>query len=290
MNIPTKKLKCGFEIQVFGVGTWRMGGDQNYDPNNNDEADIKGIKAAIDAGITHIDTAEVYAQGHAETLVAQAIKDYDRSQLFIVSKVEQRNLKHDDVLQSCENSLKRLKTDYLDLYLIHVPNPDIPIKETMKAMDELKEDGLIKNIGISNFTVERSKEAQACTNNKIVANQLHLNLIYREPQRNGLIKYCQKNDIMFIAWRPVQKGELTEKGKYKILDEMCSKYQKTPAQIAINWLISQNNMVTLSKMRDTKHLEENLGAIGWEMEKKDIDRLYKEFPNQQDVSDAVPLI
>lgn len=290
MNIPTKKLKCGFEIQVFGVGTWKMGGDQNYDPSNNDEADIKGIKAAIDAGITHIDTAEVYSQGHAEKLVAKAIKGYDRSQLFIVSKVYRTNLKHDDVLRACQNSLKRLKTDYLDLYLIHAPDPDIPIKETMAAMDKLKAKGLIKNIGISNFNVKRSKEAQAHTQNKIVANQLHLNLIYREPERDGLIKYCQQNDIMFIAWRPVQYGLLAKKGKYQILDEMCKKYQKTPVQIAINWLISQDNMVTLSKMRDTKHLEENLGAIGWEMEKKDIDRLYKEFPNQQDVSDAVPLI
>ena len=157
-------------------------------------------------------------------------------------------------------------------------------------MDKLKESGLVRDIGVSNFTVKRTKEAQACTQNKIVANQLHLNLIFREPERDGLIEYCKKNDMMFIAWRPVQKGKLTKKGQYKILDEMCNEYKKTPAQIAINWLISQKNIVTLSKMRKPKHLKENLGALGWKMEKRDIERLYKEFPDQQDVSDAVPLI
>lgn len=290
MNIPTKKLKCGFEIQIFGIGTWMMGGDHQHNSNNNDQADIKAIKNAIDVGITHIDTAEVYADGHAEKLVAQGIKGYDRKKLFIVSKVQQKNLKYDDLLKSCENSLKRLKTNYLDLYLLHAPNPDISLKKTMKAMDKLKEDGRIKNIGISNFNVKRSKEAQNATQNKIVANQLHLNLIFREPERDGLIEYCQQNDIMFISWRPVQKGQLTQKGKYKILDEMCDKYNKTPAQIAINWLISQKNMVTLSKMRSPKHLKENLGALGWKIEKQDIERLYKKFPKQIDVSDAVPLI
>ena len=254
MEIPVKKLKSGFKMPVFGIGTWMMGGDSNHNSNNNDEADIKAIKAAIDSGITHIDTAEVYADGHAEKLVAQAIKNYDRKKLFIVSKVKRDNLKHDDVLTSCEDSLKRLETDYLDLYLLHAPNPNVHINKTMKAMDKLKKDGRIKKIGISNFNVKRSKEAQNATQNKIVANQLHLNLIFREPERDGLIEYCQKNDIMFIAWRPVQKGQLTEKGQYKILDELCDKYSKTPAQIAINWLISQNNMITLSKMRSPKHL------------------------------------
>lgn len=290
MVIPTKKLKCGFEMPVFGLGTWMMGGDKNRDPNNDDEADIKAIQNAIEVGITHIDTAENYAEGHTEELVGQAIKDYDRSDLFLVSKVKGANLDYDDLIRACRDSLKRLQTNYLDLYLIHAPNPEIPIEETIQAMDTLMEEGLIRNIGVSNFTFERTEEAQAYTENKIVANQLHLNLIFRESERKGLLDYCQKNDIVFIAWRPVQKGELTKRGVYKILDEMCEKYNKTPAQIAINWLISQPNVVTLSKMRSSKHLKENLGAIGWQMEKEDIEGLRDDFPNQQDVSDAVPLI
>lgn len=277
-------------MPVFGMGTWMMGGDVKRDPANDDEADIKAIKTAIGMGITHIDTAEKYAEGYAEWLVGQAIKDYDRSKLFICSKVAESNLRYDDLIKSCKQSLKRLQTNYLDLYMIHAPNPEIPIKETMRAMDLLLEEGLIKNISVSNFSIERTKEAQSYTKNKIVANQLHLNLIFREPERKGLLEYCQKNDIMFIAWRPVQKGLITKKGVYKILDEMCKKYNKTPAQIAMNWLISQPNVVTLSKMRNIKHLKENLGAIGWQMEREDIEKLRSDFPNQENVSNVVPLI
>lgn len=260
-----------------------------HDPTNDDERDVTAIRTAIDAGITHIDTAEKYAEGYSETLVGKAIQGYDRSSLFIASKVASQNLKHDDLLAACKASLARTNADYFDLYMIHSPSLETPIQESMRALDTLLEEGLIRNIGVSNFSIERLKKAQDCTKNKIVANQLHLNLIFREPERRGLLEYCQMNDIMFVAWRPVQKGLLTERGHYLLLDEMCKKYDKTPAQIAINWLISQDNVTTLSKMSDPQHLNENLGALDWEMEKEDIERLREEFPNQQDVSDAVPL-
>ena len=289
MKIPTKKLKCGFQMPVFGLGTWMMGGDMVHNPENDDEADIKAIKLAIDKGITHIDTAQNYAEGHAEKLVAKAIKGYDRSKLLIVTKLHKGNLAHNDVLSTVADSLKRLETDYVDLLLIHAPNLDIPLKDTISAMDKLVKEGSVKYLGVSNFALPRLKEAQKLSKNPIVTNQVHYNLIYREPERTGLLKYCQENDILLTAWRPVQKGILTEKGT-PIVDEMCQKYNKTPAQIAINWLICQDNVVTLSKMGNLKHIEENLGAIGWSMDKKDIERLRKEFPNQQDVSDRVPLV
>ena len=177
----------------------------------------------------------------------------------------------------------------MDLYLIHAPNPEIPIQETMRALDTLLDSGLIGHIGVSNFNKERIEEAQSYTKNKIVANQVHYNLIFREPERKDLLEYCRTNDIMFIAWRPVQKGILTKRGT-SILDEMCDKYGKTPAQIAINWLISQPGIVTLAKTTSVEHLKENLGAVGWTMDQTDIERLRTEFPNQQDISDIVPLI
>ena len=288
MRIPAKKLKSGFAMPVFGLGTWRMGGDMEYDPSD-DEANIKAVKTAIDSGITHIDSAEKYAQGHAEEIIAQAIKGYDRSKLFLVSKVADGNLRYDDVLKSCSDSLKRLEIDYLDLYLIHAPNPQIPIKETMKALDKLKAEGLIKNIGVSNFNVTRMKEAQANSKNKIVANQLHYNLIVREVEKKGVLKFCQENDVMLIAWRPLESG-LLSKDKSSVMDKVCKKYQKAPAQVAINWLISQPNVVTLSKMKSPTHLQDNLGAIGWKLEKNDIADLRKNFPGQKDVSNVCPLI
>ncbi|MBW2056970.1 MAG: aldo/keto reductase [Deltaproteobacteria bacterium] len=289
LNIPTKKLKSGFEMPVFGMGTWMMGGDFVRDPGNDDAADIEAIKTAVRMGITHIDTAERYAEGHAERLVGRAIRDFDRSRLFIVSKVGSEHLRYGDVIASAKASLQRLSTSYLDLYLVHSPNPEIPVEETMAAMDTLVQEGLIRSVGVSNFSVERLEEAQSKTRSRIVVNQLHFNLIFREPERKGLLHFCQTRDLMFVAWRPVQKGILSKKGT-PLMDEMCRKYGKTPAQIAINWLISQENVVTLSKMRRIEHMRENLGALGWNMEADDIERLRREFPSQRDVSDAVPII
>jgi len=289
MKIPNKKLKMGFEMPDFGIGTWEMGGRTEHNQSNNDDADINAIKESVASGITHIDTAERYANGYAETLVGKAIKGIDRKKLFVVSKVASYNLTYDGIIAAAKRSLERLQTKYMDMYLIHAPNPNLPVKESMRAMDYLVDEGLIKNIGLSNFNPDRFDEAQSHTRRKIVANQVHYNLIFREIEKKGVIDYCQNNDVMLIAWRPVQKGILTQKG-IPILDQIAQKYNKTQAQISINWLISQQNVVTLSKMGSIKHLKENLGAVGWAMSAEDVEKLRKEFPNQKYVSDAVPLI
>jgi len=288
VQIPTKKLKCGFEMPVFGLGTWLMGGDKKRNPNNDDQADIRAIQTAINLGITHIDTAENYAEGHAEELVGQAIRGFPREKLFLVSKVSPEHLRGEDVLKSAKASLQRLQTEYLDLYLIHAPNSQISIKETMEVMDLLLEEGLIKNIGVSNFNIQRFEEAQSYTKNKIVANQLHYNLIIREVERKGLVDYCHKNDVILVAYRPLQKGEVLQKGR-EVLEEIGKKYQKTPAQIAINWLVSQSNVVTISKMGSRVLFKENLGAVNWEMAEEDIEKLRRDFPEQEEISKVCAL-
>jgi len=277
MQIKTKKLKNGFELPVFGFGTWAVGGRETRDPHNDDKADINAIKTAIELGITHIDTAEMYAAGHAEELVAEAIKGFDRSNLIIVTKVLPEHLHYNDLINSAMKSLKRLGTDYIDIYLIHSPNPSIDIKETMEAMDHLVEKGHIRNIGVSNFDVGEFIVAQENTSNKIVCNQVYYNLMHRESVEDGSLQYAQKNDVMIVAWRPVEKG-LFSRSKFDILEKLKEKYGKTGSQIAINWLISQENVVTISKTRNIDHLKENLGALDWKMESSDIDLLTKHFP------------
>lgn len=288
MQIPTKKFKNGFEIPVYGLGTWQMGGREKRNEENDDEADIKAIQMAIESGVTHIDTAESYADGFTEELIGRAIKDKKRDKLFLASKVRSKNLSYDNVIRAAHGSLERLGTDYLDLYMPHSYNSQIPLKETVKALDFLVEQGLIKNIGASNFNVQELKEAQSCTHNKIVSNQVHYNLKYREPDKKGVIKYCQENDIAIIAWRPLQKGMLIAE-EASILHSLAEKYHKTPSQIAINWLVSQENVVTIAKTTTEVHLQENLGALDWEMDSEDIEELKSEFPDQRDVSDAFPL-
>lgn len=275
-------------MPVLGFSTWKIGGDTKRNPHNDDEADIAAIKTAIEKGVTHIDTAEVYAEGHVEELVGKAIQTFDRSKLFITTKVSPDHLHYQDIMQSARKSMERLQTEYVDLYLIHSPNPQIPLKETMRAMDDLVASKKVKYIGVSNFNITQISEAQSSCKNKIVANQLHYNLIVREVEQKGILQYCQNRDIMVMAFRPVERGELTQKG-IEILDEMCQKYHKTPSQIAINWLISQPNVVTITKMAKTDHLNENIDATGWEMEKEDQEELRRSFPGQLAVSPNHPL-
>lgn len=278
MTIPGKKLKSGFSLPLLGLGTWQMGG--RFEPDtSNDPKDIKAIKDAIDAGLIHIDTAEMYGQGHTEELVGHAINGVERSRLFITSKVAKENHTCDGILESCKNSLDRLGVKYLDLYLLHHFSTECPLDEAMKALDTLVEKGLVRDIGVSNFTTAHLKEAQSYTKNKIVCNQVYYNLHAREPETEGLLDYCQKNDVLLVAYRPVEKGALLEDIP-EIMLEMCVKHEKTPAQISINWLISQPNVVTLFKTSSELHLKENLGALGWNLSEEDIELLRKEYPNQ----------
>ncbi|MFQ6010032.1 MAG: aldo/keto reductase [Candidatus Aenigmatarchaeota archaeon] len=269
-----KTLTGGFKLPVLGIGTWGMGGNREKD-TTHDKEDITAIKTAIELGMIHIDTAEIYGAGHTEELVREAIKGFDRSKIFITSKVSSINLKYDDVIAAAKRSLKRLNTNYMDLYLIHGPNPDIPIEETMKAMDFLMHKKLVKNIGVSNFSVEELKEAQKCTKNKIVANQIEYNLSVRNRGRftrnmeSEIIPYCQENDIFIVAWRPLALGLLAKPG-FDTLDRMAKKYNKTRAQIALNWLISKKNVVTIVKAANVEHIKENLGVLGWRLEQEDM--------------------
>ncbi len=287
-KIPVKKLKCGFMLPVYGFGTWQMGGREVRNYENDDSADISAIKTAIESGIFHIDTAAWYAQGHTEELVGRAIKDYERSSLIITTKVAPMDLHYNDLIRSAQSSLKRLGTDYIDVFVIHNPNPYIDISETMKAMDFLVSRQITRYTGLSNFNVQQFKQAQESSSNKIVCNHLHYNLKHRGPLLDGTIRYCQDNDVMIVAWRPAQKGLFSEH-KFELLEKICSKYNKTPIQVAINWLISQDNIVTISKTRDLNHLKENISALEWKMSKEDMSLLLVNFPDITDTVENITL-
>jgi diketogulonate reductase-like aldo/keto reductase len=288
VKIPVKKLKCGFFLPVFGFGTWQMGGRETRNYQNDDNADISAIKTAIESGISHLDTAAWYAEGHTEELVGRAIKGFDRYRLIITTKVAPMDLHYDDIIKSAYASLKRLGTDYIDIYVIHNPNPYIDISETIKAMDFLVSRQIAKYIGLSNFNACQLKQAQESSSNKIVCNHLHYNLKHRGPLIDGTIKYCQENDVMIVAWRPVQKGLFSE-SRFEILENICRKYNKTPNQVAINWLISQDNIVTISKTSKINHLKENISAVEWKMSKDDINLLIENFPDITDVVENITL-
>lgn len=293
MLIGYKNLTNKFKIPVIGLGTWGIGGFMETDSSSDEEA-VQSIKDAIELGYSHIDTAELYGAGHTEELIGNAIKDFNRSKIIITSKVFKTNLKYDDVIASCKKSLEKLQTNFIDIYLVHAPNPQIPLEETMKAMDYLVEQGLVKYIGVSNFSVEQMQEAQKYSKNRIVANQIPYNLATRNinldrntnnvgsciNMESEIIPYCQENGIIVTAYRPIERGFLLKPNS--LLDELSKKYGKTKAQIAINWLVSKKNIIAIPKSTSLNHLKENLGAIGRILSDDDIkllDEIEFESPN-----------
>jgi diketogulonate reductase-like aldo/keto reductase len=271
MNMQTKKLPNGFEIPVLGIGTCLMGGEDYGPPDySNDSQYVNAIQEAIKLGYTHIDTAEVYGGNHTEELIGKAIKNFDRKKLFITTKVCKEHLKYDDVIKSAKESLKRMGTSYIDLYLIHRPNPEIPIKETMAAMNFLADNKLIKYIGISAFDIDQTKEAQKYSKHPIVANQLKFSLWKTSDVKT--IKYCQENDIMVIAYKVFGRG-MIKTNKIPMIQELSKKYNKTEAQIILNWVVSKKNMVAIFKSLSAENLKENKEIFDFKLTNEEIKKI-----------------
>jgi diketogulonate reductase-like aldo/keto reductase len=255
------------KIDVLGLGTWRIGGGEKpyY---SDDELYIKSLRKAFELGYRLIDTAEYYADGHTEELIGQALKGFSRRDFFITSKVWPNHLHYDDVIKAAERSLKRLQTDYIDLYLIHWPNPEVPIEETMSALERLVDDGRVRFIGVSNFSASQLQEAIAATRkHEIVANQVRYSVVDKKAEVE-LLPFARKNHVRVIAYSPLERGRL----ELPLLRELASKYGRTENQIALNYLICKE-AVPIPKATKEEHLIENLGAVGWRLDEGDVDRL-----------------
>jgi len=257
--------KLGRSVPSLGLGTWRMGEDKSMD-----DACIAALKRGIELGATMIDTAEIYANGRAEELVGKAIKGFDRDELFIVTKVWPTHARYEHVLKAARESSKRLGT-YIDLYLLHWPS-DVPICETMRAMEELVKTGLIRHIGLSNFDVKGIEEARACLkNNDIAAIQNRFSPTYRKDY-SIVIPYAQKEGMMYMAYTPIEKGVLA---RNNLLKKVGEKYGKTPIQVALNWLICIEPVVPIPKASKIEHVEENVGAMGWRLSGEDFEEILR---------------
>ena len=247
-------------VPVLGMGTWQLGGDGD-DP-------IPALKRGLELGMTLIDTAESYGSGQSERLIKDAIAGFDRSKLFIVSKVRESRPTREDVLKAAQASVERLGT-MMDLYLLHWPPIDRGLKERMKGLEDAAKLGLTKHIGVSNFTVELIEEARSYLNSiDIAAVQNRMSITYHADLET-VIPYAQREGMMYMAYSPLERGRLSELPTESGIESIGKHYGKTAVQVALNWLICIDPVVPIPKAGKIKHVEEDAGAIGWRLSRED---------------------
>ncbi len=302
------------DIQITPIlmGTWQAG--QKMWSGIDDNESIAAIRAAVDAGITTIDTAEVYGTGHSEQVIAKAVSDL-RDRLVYASKVFANHLQYDRVIEACDRSLKNLNTDYLDLYQIHWPSGSfnseaVPIEETMKALNKLKADGKIRAIGVSNFS--RAQLEEAAQYGRIDSLQPPYSLFWRKIEKE-VGSYCVDNNISILAYSPMAQGLLT--GKFglghqfdeddhrsanvlfqgenferaqKALDELrpiAKSHDCTLAQLSLAWLIAQPQAQAIAGARNAEQAKDNAKAASVNLssdEIKQIDKIGRQVTDRLD--------
>ena len=270
------KLKSSNLMPKFGIGTWGMGENEKIR-----EKEIESIILSLQNGVRLIDTAEMYGNGKTEKLIGEALTrfEYKIEELYVISKVYPHNAGKDKIFNSLESSLKRLGLNYLDMYLLHWRGR-VPLSETVECMEKAKKEGLIKDWGVSNFDIDDMKELEAVKDgDKCCANQVLYHLGSRGADFD-LEPYMKEKNIALIAYCPLAKaGELGKNIlKNKVLTDIAGKYNASPAQIALAFIMSFENKIPIPKSSNNKHAIENIKSQNIILKKEDIELINKEFP------------
>ena len=244
------------EIPILGIGTWQMHGRTCRD----------SVRKALDLGYRHVDTAQMYRN---EEEVGAAIRESDvpRDAIFLTTKVVQSNLAPEKVISSTHASLGRLNSDYIDLLLIHWPSATVPIPETIGAMNRLQDEGIVKHVGVSNFSVPEIQEAIKASDTPVVTNQVEY---YPGGSQDRVLDYCQQNDIMLTAYSPLGKGRVMGN---RTLKNISKKYGKSEAQVALRWLIQQPNVSAIPKASTQDHIRENMEIFDFELSEEEMETI-----------------
>ena len=258
-------------LPKIGFGTWQIGGGSYADPSS-DSASLAALRSALEIGYIHFDTAEGYAAGHCEELVGRAIRETGakREELFITTKVSPEHLGYDDVLRSCENSLRRLGMEYIDLYLIHWPGRGVKYQDTFQALNELVRAGKLKHLGVSNFKLRLLKQAQQLSETPLLTDQVPYRLPDRTYAKNGVLEYCQQNDILLTAYSPVKFRNLPVN---QTIQAIADAHGATPYQVALAWLVAQPRVITIPMSFNPQHIRENFVAADIELTKEEFQTL-----------------
>ena len=271
-KVRTTLLPSGRSMPVLGQGTWRMG----EDPARR-KAEVAALQLGLDLGMNHIDTAEMYGEGGAEAVVAEAIADR-REDVFVVTKVYPHHATRRGAVEACEQSLRRLKTDYIDLYLLHWRG-DVRLSATFEAFQSLKESGKIREYGVSNFDVADMEESFTAGGDEIANNQVLYNLAHRGIEWD-LIRWCRARRIPITAYSPM--GHNADEHKQivgnRAVKSVALRHGVTPVQVVLAWLMRDPDTVVIPKAVRPEHIRENRAAHDLKLTERDFKELDQAFP------------
>lgn len=268
LKIPQIQLPSGETVPSFGLGTWRMA-----ESRSRRQDEIAALRQGFELGLTLIDTAEMYASGGAEELVAEALGDH-RDALFLVTKVLPENASRKGTQAACERSLKRLKTDRIDLYLLHWPGSH-PLAETVAGMRALVDSGKIRHWGVSNLGLDDMKTltalvgGQGCATNQVLYN------LSRRGVEHDLLPWQRQRKLSLMAYSPIEQGRIL---KNAALKSIAARHGATPAQVALAWLLRQEGVITIPKAGTAEHARENHAALNLRLTAQDLADLDRSFP------------
>ena len=266
--IPTLKLPDGERVAALGQGTWHMG-----ETPGRRAQEIAALRLGLELGLTLIDTAEMYANGVAEEIVGEAFAG-KRDEIFIVSKVLPENATRRGTVAACERSLRRLRTDRIDLYLLHWRGTPA-LSETLEGFAALTKDGKIRHWGVSNFDLDDLQELLRLKGgDKVATNQVLYNLTRRGVEHD-LLPACRKRQIPTMAYSPIEQGRLL---RNRALKEIADRHEATPAQVALAWLLRQGDMMVIPKSSNAAHVRENRAAVDVTLTAADLKALDAAFP------------
>jgi diketogulonate reductase-like aldo/keto reductase len=266
-GIPLVQLPAGLDMPVYGLGTWRMGESARARAD-----EVAALRHGLDRGVTLIDTAEMYGDGEAESIVADAV-GARRNDMFIVSKVLPSNASRRGTVAACERSLKRLRTDRIDLYLLHWRG-SYPLADTVAAFEELRAAGKIRAWGVSNLDTDDMQElwrvphGRHCQSNQVLYN------LTRRGIEFDLLPWCRRHKMAVMAYSPIEQGRLLG---HTALAEVAVRHGATPAQVALAWLLRQG-VIVIPKATVLAHVDDNLGALDIELTAADFATLDRAFP------------
>jgi diketogulonate reductase-like aldo/keto reductase len=267
-TVRTTELASGEAVRVLGQGTWGLG--ESLHPRKQE---IEALQVGIDLGMTLIDTAEMYASGEAEKVVGESIVGR-RGEIFITSKVMPHHADKHGVMVACEGSLRRLRTDRLDLYLLHWRGPT-PLQETLDGFEALVKAGKIRQWGVSNFDLADMQELGEVVGGADVAtNQVLYNLTRRGIEFN-LLPWCRERGIPVMAYSPIEQGRMLRSPD---LQRIAARHLATPAQIALAWLLRQEKIIAIPRAGTPQHVRENRAALDLKLTSHDLEELDGAFP------------